>query len=73
MAKNQVITPAGEIVFHPSPEAKGIRSGGPAGFGFKLDLNKINSPDKDFYEDLDKSVQSTVQTDDQNLTPEDFE
>ena len=55
LAKNQVITPAGEIVFHPSPEAKGIRSGAPAGFGFKLDLNKINSPDNDIYEDKDES------------------
>lgn len=46
LTKNQVITPAGDMIFHPSPEAKALRSKPPAGFGFKLDLNKVNSPEK---------------------------
>jgi hypothetical protein len=64
LTKNQVITPAGDMIFHPSPEAKALRSKPPAGFGFKLDLNKVNSPEKtpddDFYEDKSECVQSTA-------------
>ena len=34
------------MIFHPSPEAKTLRKKAPAGFGFKLDLTKVNSPEK---------------------------
>jgi hypothetical protein len=61
LSKNEVLTPAGAIVFATSPDARPTKSKPPAGFGFSLNLNKIGeSAERDKEDANDGLTQSAM-------------